>query len=122
MEKQGFSTEERLLKTFQFKSVYQQGRPRKSAILWIYSIANGLGKNRLGISVSNKSCKNIVQRNKIKRIIREVYRLNKDVFGQSRDVVVVLKRAPKEINYVVFEKVLKECLNCQERTTRQRVI
>lgn len=101
-----FSKKERLLRPPQFKSVYQYRRVKKNAYLWLYFMPNGLGYNRLGISVSNKLCTSLVQRNKIKRIIRQVFRLNKKIFGSGVDIVCVLKNRPSNLKYDVFRNLI----------------
>ena len=111
MKKLGFPREDRLLKSIQFKSVYQQARVHKEGALWLYVKENNLSHNRLGISVSNKSCINLVQRNRIKRILREIFRLNRSLFGQGVDVVVVLKKRPSQIDYSSFLKIITDCLS-----------
>ena len=83
----------------------------KDRAFWIYVLTNNLSHNRLGISVSNKACVNIVQRNRIKRILKEIFRLNIDIFGQGVDIVIVLKQCPEQINYSTFLKTIETCLN-----------
>ncbi len=106
MKQCGLSKKERLKSPFEFKSVYQRKRVVKSSLFWLYRMPNGLEFNRIGISVSNKFCANIVQRNKIKRIIRRVFQCNKKCFGKGVDVVLVLKRRPESVSYEDFEKIL----------------
>ncbi len=67
---------------------------------------NGLGFNRLGISVSNRLCGNIVQRNKIKKIFRRIFQGNKKCFGEGVDVVLVLKKKTEQLKYEYFEKII----------------
>ncbi len=58
---------------------------------------NGLGFSRLGITASKKTG-NAAQRNRIKRLVREFFRLNKDCFPQDYDTVVVAKRDADTLN------------------------
>ena len=74
----------------------------------MYSSANGLNYNRLGISVSNKTCNNLVQRNRVKRLIRQVYREHKDYFGLGNDCVFVVKKVNGNPTY---DDVKKNILN-----------
>ena len=53
-------------------------------------LANTLAYNRLGISVQRKAG-NAVRRNRIKRLIREVFRLHRDRFPQSADIVLTVR-------------------------------
>ncbi len=40
-----------------------------------------------------------VQRNRIKRVVREVFRRNRQLFPASHDLVFIAKRGAAEINY-----------------------
>lgn len=46
--------------------------------------------SRLGISVPRK-VGNAVRRNRIKRIIRETFRLHREMFPQSSDIIVTVR-------------------------------
>lgn len=49
-------------------------------------MSNGLPGSRLGISV-HRVVRGAVRRNRIKRMIREVFRLRRDLFPQGCDIV-----------------------------------
>ena len=49
-------------------------------------LANDLSRSRLGISV-HRLIRGAVPRNRIKRIIREIFRLHSDLFPRSCDIV-----------------------------------
>ena len=55
----------------------------------IYGVENGLDHARLGISVSRKKVKTAVARNRLKRLIREAFRLSKAELPAGLDLVVV---------------------------------
>ena len=56
----------------------------------LYARRNRTGENRVGITVSKKLGKAHV-RNRIRRRLREVYRLNEDKFLPGWDIVVVAR-------------------------------
>ena len=58
--------------------------------LVLYARKNRTGGNRVGITVSKKLGKAHI-RNRIRRRIREVYRLNEDKFQPGWDIVVVAR-------------------------------
>jgi len=79
---------ERLRKTVQFKAAYA-GRARAGdGSLVAYALANGLAVTRLGVSVG-KRCGGSVQRNRIKRLLREAFRLARAEFPPGYDIVLV---------------------------------
>ena len=58
--------------------------------LVLYARRNRTGENRVGITVSKKLGKAHV-RNRVRRRLREVYRLNEDKFAPGWDIVVVAR-------------------------------
>lgn len=54
---------------------------------------------RLGITVTKKVAKRAVDRNRVKRLVREVFRRELDVFPEGCDVVFVAKAAAWELSY-----------------------
>ncbi|MCC6503511.1 MAG: ribonuclease P protein component [Deltaproteobacteria bacterium] len=85
-----FSKEDRLLKPEEFARVRKGGRRLVTRGFTLYILANGLGRTRLGLSVSAKTG-NAVKRNRIKRLLREFFRLNTLLFPESADVLVTVK-------------------------------
>ena len=88
-----WNKDRRLLKSPEFTVCYEQGRKRftRSFILFVYSRSQAEGGIRLGLTVSRKMG-NAVARNRIKRVVREYFRLQQNVFESPLDIVVVPKR------------------------------
>ena len=61
-----------------------------NALLVLYARKNRTGTNRVGITVSKKLGKAHI-RNRIRRRVREVYRLNEAAFRPGWDIVVVVR-------------------------------
>jgi len=79
---------QRLLKTAQFRAVYA-GRARAGdGCLVAYARPNGLDATRLGVSVGRR-CGGAVERNRIKRLLREAFRQARAAFPRGYDVVLV---------------------------------
>jgi ribonuclease P protein component len=84
-----FTPEERLHKPGEFLHVKKQGSRFRTAHFLINYINNGLSHHRLGMVVPKRQW-NAVQRNRIKRCIREFYRLHKQrVRLPAKDLVIV---------------------------------
>lgn len=96
---------ESLKKNHQFLFVYKNGRSYGNKYLVMYIKENGLGINRLGISVSKKVGNSVV-RHHITRLVRESYRLHESVFNSGLDIVVVARKCAKEADYFTIEKSL----------------
>ncbi len=87
-----FGPEFRLLSPGQFKTVFD-GATRKASGPYALLLArpNDLGHPRLGLVIAKKSVRRAVDRNRVKRIARESFRLNKPELG-SLDIVVLARK------------------------------
>ncbi len=64
----------RLRSAADFERVYRTGKRAGDALFAVNALANELGFARLGMSVSTRTVGNAVRRNRVRRIIREVFR------------------------------------------------
>lgn len=88
-----FTREERLRKTNDFLRVRKEGKRYSSGSFVLHMLSNGLGRRRLGLSISAKAG-TAVRRNRIKRLLREFFRLKKDLFPESSDIVISVRKTP----------------------------
>lgn len=79
--------------------------------LVLYARPNKTEKNRVGITVGKKLGGAVV-RNRTRRRLREVYRLNEDQFAPGWDIVVVARS--KSVN-APFSALTKAYLNLAEK-------
>jgi ribonuclease P protein component len=80
---------ERLKDPDAFRRAFQRRRWESDGILAVYGIENGRDYPRLGISVSRKKVRSANDRNRLKRLIREAFRLSKADLPPGIDLVVV---------------------------------
>jgi len=66
-----------LSKPWQYQKVYQQGQRTWGKGITLIYVDNGQGRDRLGISISGQ--KLAVRRNRIKRLLKEFYRHNRNL-------------------------------------------
>jgi ribonuclease P protein component len=76
--------------TGEFQRVYRSGLRLYGKGFALIFLANALEYNRLGISVHRKAG-NAVRRNRIKRLVREVFRLYRDLFPAATDIVLTVR-------------------------------
>jgi ribonuclease P protein component len=93
-----FRPDERIRKRTEYLSIYQHGTRLHARHFTIVAQKNELGYGRLGITVSKK-VGDAVRRNRVKRLIREYFRLNKTRFVTSRDIVVIGKKGMPRLSY-----------------------
>jgi ribonuclease P protein component len=104
MENKSFGTHERIRKRKDYVTIYAQGVRSYSRHFTVIARQNYEECSRLGITV-NKKAGNAVQRNRIKRLLREFFRLNKSRFSSFRDIVIIAK---KDSHLLTYEDVCRE--------------
>ncbi len=73
-----------------FRRIYRKGQSAVSPSMVVYCQKNRQGRSRLGVTVSTKLGHAVV-RNKVRRRLREIYRLHLDRIRPGYDVVVVAR-------------------------------
>lgn len=89
----------------QFQFVYRNGKSYANKYLVMYVKENGLGKNRIGISVSKKVGNSVV-RHRVTRLVRESYRLHESIFNSGLDIVIVGRQGAASVGYYEIESAL----------------
>lgn len=80
---------ERLKDPAAFRAAFQRRQWESDGVLAVYGIANGRESSRLGISVSRRKVRTASARNRLKRLIREAFRLSKADLPPGIDLVIV---------------------------------
>ena len=88
-----------------FVNVYTSGRSYANKYLVIYTLKNNSDRNRLGISVSKKVGNSVV-RHRLKRIIKESYRLHEKMFNSGLDIVVIARKGSDACDFAGIESAL----------------
>ena len=96
----GFRPAERIRRRAEFQQVYDRGSRVHSRFFTIFLLATQQAVGRLGVAATKK-LGGSVQRNRAKRLIREVFRRNK--IAPGFDVVVVPKRDLLEASLTALE-------------------
>jgi ribonuclease P protein component len=81
-----------LQKNYEFQRVYSKGQFCTGKYLVLYYLKNTFDFNRLGISTGKKIGKSVV-RNRMKRIVKENYRLMEDKIPIGYDLVFMVRKS-----------------------------
>lgn len=112
----GFSKEKRILRRKEFVNLNRSGKRLHTRHFVLVYGQNGLGRTRLGVTVS-KRIGNAVHRNRLKRLLRECFRLNQSRFPQGYDIVISAKKDAGSLNYWHIEREIGSVVFDQERLT-----
>ena len=93
-----FPKNKRLRKRIEFLHVNQVGRKHHTPHFLIFVARQDLPQARVGITVSRK-IGGAVQRNRVKRLVREYFRLNFYCFAEHVAVSVIAKRGADQLDW-----------------------
>jgi ribonuclease P protein component len=98
---QSFPKTLRLLRRPEFRRVYEEGRRGSARVCTIFYRSNGLPRTRLGITTPRALGKAVV-RNRIRRRLREVFRLNQAAIPPGWDIVLNPRPAVADLPFQVL--------------------
>ena len=94
-----------------FDRIFQHGRRKALPVMALHCLDTG-NAPRMGLAVSRKVDKRAVGRNRIKRILRDHFRLNQDKLAAA-DFVFVARPGASELSGVAlrdaFDNLVKRC-------------
>ena len=91
-----------LKKNQDFQTVYRGGKSYANKYLVMNVMDSGREDTRIGISASKKVGNSVV-RHRFARLVRESFRLNKDILEDGKDIIVVARVAAKDKNFDKIE-------------------
>jgi ribonuclease P protein component len=93
-----FKRKERIQKSTDFINIYNKGVKKESQHFKIAILSNNLKWRRLGLTVGRKIGK-AVERNYVKRRLREYFRTHKTYLPESCDIVLTAKTGAYKLTY-----------------------
>lgn len=97
-----------LKKNYEFKNLFSKGKFYYGKYIHFYIRRNNLSYNKFGVAVSKKQGK-AVNRNRIKRLIRENYKIFEDKIEKGINILIVINK-DKDIRELTFDNI-KENFN-----------
>ena len=95
----------KLTQNKEFRVVYRKGKSYSNELLVLYVYKTKNDYTRFGISVSKKVGKSVV-RNRVKRLIKESYRLNCHKIKKGYDLIFIARTLSSNKNYTSIENSL----------------
>jgi len=83
---------ERIRRRSEFSALFESGRRIHTGNLTVILGRNPSGTRRLGLVVGRRVAKTAVRRNRMKRLLREFFRLNKHRLPASQDILIVARK------------------------------
>jgi ribonuclease P protein component len=112
-----FPREVRLLKRRDFLEVQERGKKVTAGPLVGLVEASPDGKSRLGLTVSSK-VGTAVQRNAVRRRLRELFRKRRDRWPGGMHLVVVARPSAREASFAALERAADALLTALEKSLR----
>ena len=112
----------RLSARAEFQRIYAEGQRYDGRLLAAFLRRNDLSEHRLGVTASTKAIGNSVERNRAKRLLRELFRRSAGELNslrQSYDWVLNAKRAllnsDEELRFQEFRKIVGQVTEAERR-------
>jgi len=117
---EGLPPGHRVKKRGEFRRI--QGRGRKvhtrHLILLVHPSLCGADHARLGVTITKK-VGNAVARNRLRRLLREIFRRHRELFPPASDVVIVAKRGAPTLSYAALLSELRRASKALHRAAAE---
>lgn len=116
--------QERLKSKILIEELFKSGKGFVSYPIKIQYLAQNTQQHKVAFSVPKRNFKRAVDRNRIKRLMREAYRLNKAIINQedmSKQTIFFIYLAKDIPTYKVLEKAIQNSLKKLHKRTTQSI-
>ena len=103
------NSEIRIKSKIEFEDIIKNGKKESNSYFVIYNKDRKYDYSRFGITLGKKFG-NAVKRNKYKRILREIIRINQKKFKNNYDYIIIMKKTCDGLEYKIIEQKLLSLL------------
>jgi len=122
---QAFPKRRRLRTRDEFQKVYAEGQCYDGRLMAAFLRQNDLTKHRLGVTASTRAIGKSVDRNRAKRVLRELFRRSTPELGslgRTYDWVLNAKRAlissSEELRFHEFRRIIEQVAQAERKGVR----
>lgn len=108
----------KLRNSLEFRIVYEKGVRYDGRLMTAFARRNDCGQHRLGITASRKLARRAVERNRLKRLLREAFRLSFENLSTTRTNYDWVLNAKRSLLKVKLAVVLEDFLEVLARLKR----
>ncbi|MFQ6037461.1 MAG: ribonuclease P protein component [Candidatus Aminicenantales bacterium] len=107
---EGFRPRERIKQKKDFNRLYKKGKRFRGRYFILVYQPNASGHSRIAV-VASRKLGNAVERNRIKRWFRDLYRRNKDLLSTSLDLVIIPQRDIHSVSWDTLRQEFRKALS-----------
>jgi len=111
----------RLLRRADFKRLSKYGRTIHRDHFLVTYCRNSLDNPRLGVTVSKRVGRAVI-RNRIKRLVREYFRLNKTLFDDTYDMNVIAKSGAASLSSQEINQTLESIFREMSKDSKHEAV
>ena len=108
-ESEGFPKRIRIKRDKEFEEVVKKGEKKVGFRVVIYRLRENGSSLKFGIRVG-KNIRKAVKRNRIKRILREILRKNKEKFSSQEKILIIYKSSDEDVTTEELQKEIFDLL------------
>lgn len=94
---------------YEFSRVYRRGKYLSDRHVVLHYVVTSRPLNRIGVTTS-KNIGGSIQRNRMRRLLRESYRLSEQNFKKGYDIILLGRMLTKDVNYNVISKEVRRLM------------